>query len=192
MPRWRSRVDTANLRSFMMAHGVQRWFGLVSLSLAACSPPDGAGAVSPQTGGLRVETGEPPPGARLVGPIAGSDGPDCALLESRGTEAGALADLRKTAAQQGVDFVKVTEVTKPHSDHTCVHKRYRIEGLGYAVASSPPHRAPLLLAACTPPCAAGYTCHAGTCEAECDPPCGPAQFCRFDRVCAAVTPVPAP
>jgi hypothetical protein len=156
----------------------------MALSLIACSPRDRVAARSPSTGGIRIEASDPPPGARLVGPINGSDGPDCALLEARGTEEGALTALRKSAAERGIDFVKVTAVSKPYSDHTCVHKRYQIDGIGYALGTRP--TAP----ACNPTCAAGYACRAGTCEAECDPACGPAQYCRFDRVCAPLPTAP--
>ena len=168
----------------MMVHGWQRWFGSLALLLLGCSRPNGPEAFSASVNGLRVETSDPPLGARLVGPIRGGDGPDCAPLERRGTEQGALADLRKDADKRGIDFVKVTAIVKPYSDHTCVHKRYQIDGVGYAVSARP--AAP----ACAPACAAGYACRAGACEAKCDPACGPAQFCRFDRVCAPLPTAP--
>jgi hypothetical protein len=186
----------------MAVHVWQRWFGSLALTFLACSPPDGAGARAPQNQGPRVATSDPPPGARWVGPIHGSDGADCALLERAGTEEGALAALRTAALARGIDFVKVTAVTKPYSDHVCVHKRYRIDGVGYAL--TPPAPPPVNAAApasvdapapanahtCTPACAAGYVCRAGACEAECDPACDRSQYCRFDRVCAPLPTAP--
>lgn len=202
----------------MAVHGWQRWFGSLALSLLACSPPDGARAQAPTLDGVRVETRDPPAGARWVGPIQGSDGADCALLERAGTEAGALAALRTAAIARGIDFVKVTAVTKPYSDHVCLHKRYRIEGVGYTLTppaapatasatattpttpASPQLSAPLTgtVAApaapahtCTPACAAGYLCRGGSCEAQCDPPCDSSQYCRFDRVCSPLPIAPS-
>jgi hypothetical protein len=115
-----------------------------------------------------------------------------------------LAALRTAALARGIDFVKVTAVTKPYSDHVCVHKRYRIDGVGYAltppVNPAPPAPAtapapvdapaPANARTCTPACAAGYVCRAGSCEAECDPACDRSQYCRFDRVCAPLPTVP--
>src|SRR3954471_2088813 len=102
-------------RELVMVHGWQHWFGSLGLLLLACSPPARPVVMSPTTGSLRVETSDPPAGARLVGPIEGSDGPDCAPLERRGTEEAALAALRLSADRRGIDFVKVTAVTQPHS-----------------------------------------------------------------------------
>lgn len=153
----------------------------------ACAPANRPEVSNPNEQGVRIEASDPPPGARWVGPIQASDGPDCAVLERSGTEARALAELRKTAVRQGIDFIKLTQVTKPHSDHVCVHKQYKIEGVGYRTAAAPalaPIAPASLPATCSPPCATGYACHAGTCEAECDPACGADQYCRFDRVCA--------
>jgi hypothetical protein len=205
-------TDRGSVAAFMTVHGWLRWFGSLAFALVACGPSAGPGPGAPHATvrGVRVETSDPPVGARLVGPIEGSDGPDCAVFDSRGTEDGALADLQKAAARLGVDFVKVTAVTKPFSDHICVHKRYRIQGIGYALATPRPAPAPTAPAppvapaatapiptapppeaTCTPTCSTGYVCRAGTCEPECEPACGPTQYCRFDRVCAPLPTRPA-
>ena len=180
----------------------------LALSLGACSLGKRPVPLSPEQARVRIEHFDPPQGSRLIGPIAGSDGPDCDVLAGMGTEERATAQLRQAATRRGIDFVKVTKVLEPYSDHYCLHKRYRIEGLGYALtpANSPaPTPAPSLAstpastpsptpsgsptsppaaAGCEPPCATGYACRAGVCAAECNPACGPGQFCRFDRVCA--------
>ena len=185
-----------------------KWF--VSLAclaaLSACLNNASVPPLSPAAQSVRIG-GDPPSGARLVGPISATHGNGCGIANQRGTEEGATAALREAAARRGATFVKVTKTIKPYPGHDCFHQEFTLEGLAYSVddvkpgasaavsAPAPIASAPLVTAptaasssapvACAPPCSPGYACHAGVCEAECNPPCAPDQTCRADRVCVA-------
>ena len=195
----------------MSASGLSKWLlGLGAgcvVALSACLNNASVPPVSPAAQGVRIESADPPPGARLVGPISATNGEGCGITHPRGTEEGASAALREAAAQRGITFVKLTKTVKPYSGHDCFHQEFTLEGLGYSIGgikaapvaaapvpvpvASPPVLAPPVAtttgssepAACAPPCSPGYACHAGVCEAECNPPCAADQTCRADRVC---------
>lgn len=174
-------------------------------ALAACLNNASVPPLSPAAQAIQVTDADPPPGARLIGPLSATHGKGCGIANQRGTEAGATAALREAAARHGANFVKITKTVTPHPGHECFHQEFTIEGLAYSLPESKPvvlaapplGSAPMpVLAppsaesassaapnACAPPCSPGYVCHAGVCEAECNPPCAVDQTCRADRVC---------
>jgi hypothetical protein len=165
---------------------------LLLVCVVGCDAEPALRPVSPQAERVRVETFEPPAGARLAGPIRASDGEGCGIGGTRGSLANATAALKEAAARRGLGFVKLTHVTKPYSGRDCYHVDYVLEGLGYYVDSPPTPAvaaAPSPPAECSPPCSPGYACSAGVCAAQCTPACSAEQVCRADRVCVpAATP----
>lgn len=152
--------------------------------------------LSPRASTVRVEKGNPPPEASLVGPIEVTDGKGCGIGGDLGTEEGAIFLMKEAAARRGIDFVKTTRVKKPYSGHDCYHQEYIIEGIGYALPHPVPAPAPAPVAPpvappvavapaaeCNPPCSPGYACERGVCAALCNPACGEGMTCRSDRVC---------
>ena len=205
----------------MSARAVSKWLlsfagGSLVLSLPACLNNASVPPLSPTEQGVRIDSGDPPPGARLVGPISATHGNGCGITNPRGTEEGATALLRAEAARRHITFVKLTNTKKPYPGHDCFHQEFTLEGLGYstdgikttatpAVSSAPPApiaSTPVVAASatapvgaavpseCAPPCSPGYACHAAVCEAECNPLCSPQQTCRADRVCVPRVPTP--
>ncbi|MEO7037150.1 MAG: hypothetical protein ABI548_24565 [Polyangiaceae bacterium] len=190
----------------------------VAACLAACLNNARVPPLSPAGQGVRVDSGEPPTGAHLVGPVTATHGSGCGIANERGTEEGATAALREAAARRGITFVKITKKIKPYAGHECFHQEYTLVGLGYSIdgikraapvapilapplaSASAPVVAPSAAvlpapgsaapAACAPPCSPGYACHAGVCEAECNPLCAADQTCRADRVCVPRAPTP--
>lgn len=198
----------------MRARDLPLWFLCLAtvclVPLSACLNNASVPPLSPPAQGVRVDSGNPPPGARLIGPVSATHGKGCGIVNQRGTEEGATAALREAAAQRGATFVKITKTIKPYPGHDCFHQEFTLEGLAYsmnelkpaapaAVSAPPPvvsapsattFPSPAASAStppleCAPPCSPGYTCHAGVCEAACNPPCAPDQTCRADRVCVA-------
>ncbi|MEO8904930.1 MAG: hypothetical protein ABI488_21065 [Polyangiaceae bacterium] len=207
----------------MSTRDLSKWLlGLASVGAAACLAACLNNAklvpLSPAGQGVRVDSGEPPTGAHLVGPVTATHGSGCGIANERGTEAGATAALREAAARRGITFVKLTKTTKPYAGHDCFHQEYTLEGLGYRIdgiekaaplapilapsvaSASAPGVAPSAAvpaapasaapAECAPPCSPGYACHASVCEAECNPLCAADQTCRADRVCVPRAPTP--
>ncbi len=208
----------------MSARAVSMWLlsfaaGSLVLSLPACLNNASVPALSPTEQGVRIDSGDPPAGARLVGPISATHGNGCGITNPRGTEAGATALLRAAAAKRGITFVKLTNTKRPYPGHDCFHQEFTLEGLGYSTSGikttaapaviSPPPAAPMPVASapvltpsaavpvgssapveCAPPCSPGYACRAGVCEAECNPPCSADHTCRADRVCVPRAPTP--
>jgi len=159
-------------------------FGLLALHVAACHDEPPARPVSAWAAGVRVEHGEPPTGARLLGEVEASDGEGCGIGGDRGSLRNATSRLQEVAARKGATFVKLTQVTKPYSGRDCVHLEYKLRGLAYASAGDPPLGALAAPSACAPPCSPGYACSAaGVCLAQCNPACAPQEICRADRVC---------
>jgi len=166
--------------------------GLLLVGVAGCQAEPPLRPVSPQAERVRVESFEPPAGARLAGPIQASDGEGCGIGGTPGSLANATAALKEAAARRGLGFVKLTHVTKPYSGRDCYHVDYVLEGLAYYLDSAPPPAAPAALSTsveCSPPCSPGYMCSSGVCVAQCNPACSAEQLCRTDRVCV---PAPAP
>jgi len=164
-------------------------FGFSLVCSAACVPAGPVVPLSPQAQAVRVDKGEPPPGARLVSAVEATAGHGCGIDADRGTLNGAMAALKEAAARQGMNFVKLTKESKPYSGHDCVHGEYTLSGLGYRVGQATvPPVVPTASVACLPPCAPGYLCSAGQCQPQCEPGCAAGQICRADRVCAAVAP----
>jgi hypothetical protein len=156
----------------------------LAVALAACRDEPPARPVSAWAAGVRVENGEPPAGARLLGEVAGSDGSGCSIGGDRGSLRNATTALQEAAARRGATFVKLTQVVKPYSGRDCVHQEYTLRGLAYAVEGARPLLPVTTQSACAPPCAPGYACSlAGVCEAQCSPACRPQEICRADRVC---------
>jgi hypothetical protein len=163
---------------------------LLLVCVAGCADEAAIRPLSPQAQQVRVESFEPPAGARLAGPIRASDGEGCGIGGTRGSLANATAALKEEAARRGLGFVKLTHVTKPYSGRDCYHVDYVLEGLGYYLGSAPTPAVsapPSTPAECSPACSPGYVCSAGACVAQCNPACSAEQLCRADRVC-----VPAP
>ena len=172
---------------------------LGGLFCVACVFETAVRPVGAQAQLVRVEEGDPPAGAQLIGPVVGTDGSGCGFDDARGTRRNATTALKEAAVRSGADFVKVTKVTKPYSGHDCYHQEFKLEGLAYrvhpAVAPSVQSAAPALAsipaanstsaqaAACTPPCSPGYACEATVCRALCNPACSAQETCRADRVC---------
>jgi hypothetical protein len=160
------------------------------LGAAGCNDEPVLRPVSPQAQLVRVESSDPPPGARLAGPIQAQDGEGCGIGGTRGSLANATAALKEAAARRGLGFVKLTRVTKPYSGRDCYHLEYQLVGTGYyldgaPLPPSPPvaPRAASTAAECSPPCSPGYACNSGVCTPLCNPACAPEQICRADRVC---------
>ena len=171
--------------------------------VTACASTRVIPVLSPRARGVRVEKGEPPPGASPVGQIEATDGKGCGIGGDLGTDEGATFLMKEAAARRGIDFVKVTKVKKPYSGHDCYHQEYTIQGVGYAlpkvVPAPAPAQAPVAVSAppaviapaapvvvapdCNPPCSPGYACERGVCLALCNPPCAEGMSCRSDRVC---------
>ena len=195
----------------MSAFEIAKWWtGLVLIVAAAsCADAPVPRVVSAQAQRVRVESFDPPVGARLAGPIRAVDGEGCGIGGTRGSLANATAALKEEAARWGVGFVKLTHVTKPYSGHDCYHQSYELEGLAYFLDGSPPSTvaegapstpvvtappavgssstpsAPPAPSECSPPCSPGYACKASVCVPECNPACSAAQICRSDRVCVS-------
>ena len=185
-----------------MSRGVTSWsVVLVSLLGASCAEP--RVVTSPQAEAVQVATTDPPAGAENLGPIEAKDSEDCDLVSAKGTRENATARLKEAALRRGIDFVKLTKVREPFSDHDCYHKAYVMQGVGYrtkhaapappasaipALAASAAPGSPLPTASCEPPCSVGFVCEAGACAAACEPACAPTQICRADRVCVTPTP----
>jgi len=169
--------------------------GLLLLGVAGCADEPAPRAVSPQAQLVRVESFDPPAGARLAGPIEADDGEGCGIGGTRGSLANATAALKEAAARRGLGFVKLTRVTKPYSGRDCYHVDYVLEGLAYYLDGAPPPAAPAAPAApvapaavsaaseCSPPCSPGYACTGGVCAPLCNPACSAQEVCRADRVC---------
>ncbi len=160
--------------------------GLLLAWAAGCNAEPPLRPVSPQAQRVRVESFEPPVGARLAGPIRASDGEGCGIGGTRGSLANATAALKEEALRRGLGFVKLTHVTKPYSGRDCYHVDYVLEGLAYSLDAAPQPAAPAAPSTsveCTPPCSPGYACSAGVCTAQCNPACSAEQSCRADRVC---------
>ena len=184
-----------------------RFFRLLAraslLSIGACNGVAAVPALSPQSQQVRVEERDPPPGATALGAIAVTHGQGCSFSGDNGTREGATALLKDAAAKRGANFVQVTKVVEPYSGHDCYHREFKMEGLSFRLAGTPPvvasaptpapAVAPTVASAmapdCTPPCSPGYACEAGVCLALCNPACRADQVCRSDRVCV---PAPAP
>jgi hypothetical protein len=175
------------------------------VGISACHDEPPVRPVSALAAGVRVGKAEPPPGARLVGEVEGSDGQGCGILGDRGSLENATTAIKEAAARRGATYVKLTEETSPYNGRDCVHLEYELRGLAYALggeaapvpaplvavtAVAPPAAtAPPAVSACTPPCSPGYACNAaGVCVAECNPPCAAGQTCRADRVCVSAAP----
>src|SRR3954464_13622946 len=107
-------------------------------ALTACLNNASVPALSPAARAIQVTNADPPPGARLIGPLSATHGNGCGIANQRGTEAGATAALREAAARHGANFVKITKTVTPHPGHECFHQEFTIEGLAYHVGESKP------------------------------------------------------
>lgn len=185
-----------NTRQFFEIVGCAALLAFTACNSVAAVPP-----LSPQAQLVRVETSDPPLGAKPLGAVQASHGDACQFNGELGTEQGATALLKEAAVRRGADFVKVTRVTKPYSGHDCYHREFIIEGLSYRVVAAPivvpsavvpVPAAPAVasVALCTPICSPGYQCEAGICRPQCNPACGADQVCRADRVCVPASPAP--
>jgi hypothetical protein len=161
-------------------------FALLVVGLVACHDEPPLRPVSAWAQRVRVENGDPPAGARLLGEIKATDGQGCGIGGDRGSLGNATGALKEAAARRGANFIKLTQVTKPYAGHDCYHQEFTLYGLAYAVGDVPPLEA--ASTACAPPCSPGYACSSsGVCLAQCNPACAPQEICRADRVC-----VPSP
>jgi len=176
--------------------------GAALLALAACNGVAAVRPLSPQAQQVRVEERDPPDDATSLGPIQVTDGQGCQFNGDAGTREGATALLKEAAAERGANYVKLTKVTEPYSGHDCVHREFKLEGLGYRLAGAPVAVAPPIAPAqsapppvaagteCVPICSPGYACEAGICRPLCNPACAAGQICRTDRVCVPATSSP--
>jgi hypothetical protein len=182
--------------------------GLLWVWAAGCNPEPALRPVSPQAESVRVESFDPPVGARLAGPIQASDGEGCGVSGTRGSLANATTALKEAAARRGVGFVKLTRVTKPYSGHDCVHLAYELEGLAYYLApATPPVVSAVTPLAAGVPSAVGASSAVGvpsavgapsaepvgaTLAAECAPPCSPGYTCNAGLCQALCNPACGP
>lgn len=137
---------------------------------------------------VRVAKGDPPPGARELGPIVGEDGDECGGLDAvSGTYTRALIRVRNRAAARGGNYVEIMTLTEPHQETRYSYDcRYVIRGMLYDVpapSASEPGESASDSSACDPPCSPGFTCDEGACEPVCNPECSAGQVCRADRTC---------
>jgi hypothetical protein len=142
-------------------------------------------AVTPSGAAVEVGKGDPPHGAKELGPIEAIHGHGCGGFGERGTYEGALAVLRNKAAEKGGDYVQIMTMDEPHSSGGCFDDDFVIRGMVFDLKAGPAAPVAAANAECSPPCSPGYACEASVCQALCNPLCSPGLICRPDRTCGA-------
>lgn len=156
---------------------------LLACTATSCTPPPKPLSLTSRGRLVRIGKGDPPAGAKELGPVTVTEGVYCAGEE--GTYANALVHLRNTAARKGANYVELMTMTEPHQDtRFCYDNRFIIRGLLFALPDAPATGSDAASDDdCSPPCSPGFTCDEGACEPECNPECPANQVCRVDRTC---------
>ena len=183
-----------------MRHLKQLWRGgclaLVAL-VGACGVAATVEPLSPKAQAVEIAKGDPPQGARLIGPIEASHGNGCGAYGRKGTFEGAMNALREEGARRGADYVELVTSTEPHSETGCFDQEFKLRGMAYKLAATTPASSPAAptsqpvaaaVSECAPPCSPGYACKDGTCTPQCNPSCAANQTCGPDRICIATPP----
>jgi hypothetical protein len=162
---------------------------LLALVATSCSPKVQYGPPKLSSAGrlVRVAKGDPPMGAKELGPITAQDGDKCDTLDAvTGTYSHALIKLRNRAAARGGNYVEIMMMIEPHLETLrCYDGRFVIRGMLYDVpgATSDAEQPASDANVCDPPCSPGFKCDEGACEPVCNPECSHGQMCRPDRTC---------
>ena len=104
--------------------------------MAGCATVAPQPVLSPAMEAVDLRLSEPPPGARLIGPVEASHGSGCGSFGEVGTEQGALENLKLAAFTRGANYVEVKERTPPHTTEFCFDQHYRISGVAYQIGAN--------------------------------------------------------